>query len=715
MKRLSTFIGGLKPPLPNDDGVRNSSRSSLQSFSSIRGSLSRSVSARSRRLLVDNGICRRCRDLDLQKAYDTATTWPQRNGFLVCEMPTSSFEPTCRICEFFGRSCEPTQLRAFPLIPAFMRQTQQATSDSSAQFIDHTLLDSYVLARVPKGTSQADYQPGLEGFLCWQAGTKRPKPLVEVKEVTIEFNPEIVQEWLNECQGAHGNCLPHGWLLWVTKLIDCTNGRAVSVSNLETVPDYVALSYIWGEPNTTSGKPAKEKDRNALPQVVKDAILVTKSLGFRYIWVDRYCVEQEDKARKHEQIMNMDSIYENAALTIIAAAGLDPARGLPGVSSNRLRKEPFQHENFTLSWIPPLATPGDLRIPRRLVFTDHQVYFECRSMACCESLRMNPQTKLENEKQKSGFNTFRLPHLFSIPLLDETGFAPPLHSAPSERFNANPILDAQSSHHKAVTFNAYTQCAAKYSKRTLTFDSDSLNAFGGMIKRFETLDRATLRHLWGIPFFDQRDDTSPGDIVDYAGFFLAGLCWRHHETAMGTRSTKGQTATTATPLPAPRRRKGFPSWSWTGWEGAVTWPRIGSTYEVRAPDPDVTLASIQLSFEDGSTRSIPDVRAPIPGPKTHHQYPKAILLQTSAVESGDLPDVRTWFPSSPGRGDWRVVQQLRSGDLKALRLGAIGEDGYLLIVKKKGRSYYRVGLMRVDSAVVTERVRNQEVRVFKLK
>ncbi|KAK6839283.1 hypothetical protein PG987_005149 [Apiospora arundinis] len=427
--------------------------------------------------------------------------------------------------------------------------------------------------------------------------------------------------------------------------------------------------------------------------------------------------------------MNMDSIYENAALTIISAAGLDPAGGLPGVSSNRLRKEPFQHENFTLSWIPP---PPHLEIcesrwatrgwtyqeatlsRRRLVFTDHQVYFECRSMACCESLRILPRANSEKENQKSRSDTFRLPHLFSIPLLDETGFAPPLHPAPSERFSANTILYAQPSHPKAVTFNAYTQCAETYSERTLAFDSDSLNAFGGMIKRFETLDRATLRHLWGIPFFDQRDDTSPGDIVDYAGFFLAGLCWRHYETTMDARYTKGRIATTTAP-PAPRRRKGFPSWCWTGWEGGVTWPRIGSTYEVHARDPDTTLASIQLAFEDGSTRSIPDVRAQTPGSPQTDQYPKAILLQTSAVSSGDLPDSRTWYPSAPGCGDWRVVQELRCGYLKALRLGAIGEHGYLLVVKRKGRSYYRVGLMRVDSAVVTERVRNQKVRVFKLK
>ncbi|KAK8102246.1 heterokaryon incompatibility protein-domain-containing protein [Apiospora sp. TS-2023a] len=556
---------------------------------------------------------------------------------------------------------------------------------------------------------------------------------IQPREVAAKFEAEIVQEWLRVCQKSHANCVPHGWLLWVTKLIDCNNGGVVSVSTLDTIPDYVALSYVWGEPSSTPAKPAK--DRSALPQLVEDAISVTKQMGFQYIWVDRYCVEQKDSHRKHEQIMNMDSIYENAALTIIAASGRDPAQGLLGVSSDRLKKEdPFRHDNFSISWVPPtphyeiLESRWSTRgwtyqeatlSRRRLVFTEHQVYFECRSMACCESLQMPLQPPPEELKPRSGFQPFRIPHLFSIPLLDDTGFAPPLHRYSNALLDAKPILDAQPSPQKAIAFNAYTQCAERYSRRTLTYDSDSLNAFGGMIKRFESLERATLRHLWGMPFFDQRDDISPGEIVDYTGFFLAGLSWYHCESPKVAP-------------PHPRRRKRFPSWSWTGWEGAVTWPQVATTYDVRAPDPDVTLASIQLTFEDGTTRSIPDVRRgperQRPGvgdnarpPPTLDQYPKALLLQTSAVTSGDFPHAGSgtgegfWFPSDPGLTEARMVQQVRSGHLKALRLGTIGEDGFLLVVKKKGRSFYRVGLMRVDRALVTERVQNQDSHVFKLK
>ncbi|KAK8037705.1 HET-domain-containing protein [Apiospora marii] len=491
--------------------------------------------------------------------------------------------------------------------------------------------------------------------------------------------------------------------MWVTKLIDCHKGRVVQISTLDTAPEYVALSYVWAATSATTGK--STKSQSVMPQVVTDAISVTKSLGFRYIWVNRYCVEQDDSYMKHEQIMNMDSIYENATLTIIAATGQDGRRGLPGVSSDRETKEdPYRHANFSVAWLPPSPyveirdSPWSKRgwtyqegilSRRRLVFTDHQVYFECRSMACCESLFTPPSTPNQEAEQPSGHDTIRLPRIFGIAPLDTNEPAP---SAPSRRLAVGPRLVAEPAPEKAITFNAYTYCAAKFSQRKLSFDSDSLNAFGGMIKRFESLERGNLRHLWGVPFFDQHDDSSPGDIVDYAGFFLAGLCWQHVATTSSRSNTKQPTP----PLSPPRRRKRFPSWSWTGWEGAVTWPHVEETYEVRARDPDIGLASIQLSFEDGTTRSIPNLRlSPQPGADRRpimDQYPKSLLLQTSAVPANAIPrpgrpgsgEDQFWPQGEPGPEEARLVHLIRNGHLKALRLGTIGELGFLLVVKKRG-------------------------------
>lgn len=54
---------------------------------------------------------------------------------------------------------------------------------------------------------------------------------------------------------------------------------------------------------------------------MEDAITVTQSLGYRYLWIDQHCIDQSDPVQKQYQIANMDKIYANSDLTIIAAAG----------------------------------------------------------------------------------------------------------------------------------------------------------------------------------------------------------------------------------------------------------------------------------------------------------------------------------------------------------------------------------------------------------
>lgn len=56
-----------------------------------------------------------------------------------------------------------------------------------------------------------------------------------------------------------------------------------------------------------------------LPQAIKDAIYITRLLGFSYIWVDAFCIIQNDIHDKQEEIEKMGGIYENAEVTISAS------------------------------------------------------------------------------------------------------------------------------------------------------------------------------------------------------------------------------------------------------------------------------------------------------------------------------------------------------------------------------------------------------------
>ncbi|KAK0648011.1 heterokaryon incompatibility protein-domain-containing protein, partial [Cercophora newfieldiana] len=116
------------------------------------------------------------------------------------------------------------------------------------------------------------------------------------------------------------------------KLVDCATRTLVAA---EPHMRYLALSYVWGKGPPESYRypdlPAK------LPPTVDDAITATLGLGLRYIWVDRYCIWQDDPVHKSTQILHMTQIYGNAVATIAAAAGTDPSHGLPGVSTTRSR------------------------------------------------------------------------------------------------------------------------------------------------------------------------------------------------------------------------------------------------------------------------------------------------------------------------------------------------------------------------------------------
>jgi hypothetical protein len=108
-------------------------------------------------------------------------------------------------------------------------------------------------------------------------------------------------------------------------VIDCeTNTLVVAAQYCE----YSALSYVWGVSTDSTNymclpqptkpvSPATENHVNPastaiqrqmpekVPRVVYDAVIVTKRLGVRYLWIDRYCIDQQDASIKHQQIQQI--------------------------------------------------------------------------------------------------------------------------------------------------------------------------------------------------------------------------------------------------------------------------------------------------------------------------------------------------------------------------------------------------------------------------
>jgi hypothetical protein len=142
-------------------------------------------------------------------------------------------------------------------------------------------------------------------------------------------------------------------------VIDCAQRMVVeAVAGAK----YVALSYLWGK----SGISATETSATAssgllfhIPATIEDSMVVCLEIGFRYLWVDKVCIPQDDVEERRRQINQMDAIYGGASLTIIAGAGGDPSYGLPEVSR--------QHQRFPCiligrdKFLVALPTVHDLR------------------------------------------------------------------------------------------------------------------------------------------------------------------------------------------------------------------------------------------------------------------------------------------------------------------------------------------------------------------
>ncbi|KAF1993274.1 HET-domain-containing protein, partial [Amniculicola lignicola CBS 123094] len=208
---------------------------------------------------------------------------------------------------------------------------------------------------------------------------------------SIDFN--IVSEWLDFCKSNHPECIERSVSINVEnlRLIDCNNRRIVPACNHQ----YVSLSYVWGAP--TKGTRVEDFTQvlpDDLPDTIEHSILATRALGFRYLWIDRYCIDRRDRTVFEAQLQQMGMIYKNSILTIVATAGNNDAYGLPGVGARHRRPQPFAHvdEHFLVS---SMSDPTSLiktsiwrtrgwtyqegcLSTRRLFFTDEHVYYECQ-------------------------------------------------------------------------------------------------------------------------------------------------------------------------------------------------------------------------------------------------------------------------------------------------------------------------------------------------
>ncbi len=336
------------------------------------------------------------------------------------------------------------------------------------------------------------------------------------------------------------------------------------------VGTWAALSYCWGGASAftlreeTLAKFSQGFPLETVPATIRDAIIVTRSLGLEYLWVDALCIFQDDTHDWATEASRMSYIYKQAQITI--AAALAPS-SKAGIFTKR-------KESIISCRLPWSATR------RGTAYTNiddtKKIYLRHYRRADLEDPKYWPWSARGwtlQEDQLSWrmliYGTGRM--LWKCPSVqvDEAGhmMKPPHHLAkryfPPEGAREGdpasscsppslPLLSAQFQHRTRIDgffsgsdlYTAWYAIIADFTRRDLTCPEDVLPALSGLASEFSSLNGDKYRAgLW------EKD-------------MICGLLWRREQFPLSYRF--GDEI---------RRGPGdAPSWSWAGvYGGATEW------------------------------------------------------------------------------------------------------------------------------------------------
>lgn len=311
--------------------------------------------------------------------------------------------------------------------------------------------------------------------------------------------------------------------------------------------EYITLSYVWGS-EVSEGPDQFGKLPSTLPNLMSDVIKVVLALGYRYLWIDRYCIPQDDSFDiKSLLIKNMDKIYSQSTLTIIAISAKCPSEGLPGVTKPRIPVQKFLQMNsiHLAQWVSNIEheinnsvwnTRGwtyqeALLSRRRLLFTETQCYFQCDAGGYERGKGGDRMESIDYD-----LTTERDIHL---------------------RFRTPMIFRPRPKHHTDREIPLFSSMVSEYAGRQISKDSDVLPAVLGILGMFTSECSIFHGHIYGVPIFEPSDKSLP---VDTIGTLIMGITW-YIEPNFRTLEDVAAAA-------IPFRRRSLPSWTWCDWTHA---------------------------------------------------------------------------------------------------------------------------------------------------
>lgn len=140
------------------------------------------------------------------------------------------------------------------------------------------------------------------------------------------------------CSRTHGSaCALKENVFLPTRLIHIPKQEDLPLRLFETggmTGHYVTLSYVWGRGNIFKTTRDNFEDRKKgfwpkdLPMSVRDAVQITRKMGFEYIWVDALCIIQGDIDDWVRESALMARVYSDSVFTIQADVARDTDDGI---------------------------------------------------------------------------------------------------------------------------------------------------------------------------------------------------------------------------------------------------------------------------------------------------------------------------------------------------------------------------------------------------
>jgi hypothetical protein len=417
-----------------------------------------------------------------------------------------------------------------------------------------------------------------------------------------ETRLSLARHWFKNCLQYHHQCkvLQRNPVHLPSRVVDIGSSDGTQQPFLyETrgeVGAYLCLSHRWGGSHvitTTLGTLAERKSGipiDQMPKTFRDAIIMTRKLGLKYIWIDSLCIIQDQLSDWESEAQAMGRIYKNATLTLTAVmstsadtglffsydgrqnrpcylgtvhrvkAGHDVASTVPVESLQKThtlrifaklhRQPPKGRHNYRFRPSGPLDRRGwvlqeEVLSPRLLAFGADGIYWECTAMDAAEYIPTGLTSEIDTIRYGATFKR----------ILSQSAFARAIPDNPPVSY--------------AVIIDSWDSMVENFSGRDLTQESDTLIALQGIVEVMkEVTGDVFLAGLWKRHLLQQ--------LMWHIDLGHIEIEWDRPSAAVNVKSPKHVILPPRLTGPHKRSIK-VPTWSWASVKHQVTWRFTGLT------------------------------------------------------------------------------------------------------------------------------------------